>query len=108
MENNFSNEPLFGEENAQQAVEQHPNFIESNTAEIFYDDLLHKCIVPTFSDNTLTISHPEFVQVVGKAAEKIFEICERDYRMRLSYYGLINYLKREYDVTLVIVSQKQK
>lgn len=70
--NNFNNEPLFGEENVQPAVEQHPNFIESNTAEISYDDILHKCIVPTFSDNTLTISHPEFIQVVGKAAEKIF------------------------------------
>lgn len=74
MENNFNNEPLFGgEDNVQPMVEQHhPNFIESNTAEVSYDDLIRKCIVPTFSDNTLTISHPEFIRVVGSAAEKVF------------------------------------
>ena len=47
-------------------------------------------------------------KVINTTLSEIFEICERDYRKRLSYYGLINYLKREYDVTLVIVSQKQK
>lgn len=47
-------------------------------------------------------------KVINTTLSEIFEICEREYRKRLSYYGLINYLKREYDVTLVIVSQKQK
>lgn len=35
----------------------HPNFIESNTQEISLEELTEKNIIPTFSDNSLTISH---------------------------------------------------
>ena len=50
----------------------HPNFIESNTEQITLSEIAEKCIVPTFSDNTLTISHQDFCGAVYKAAENIF------------------------------------
>ena len=52
--------------------EPHPNFIESNTQAITLSELAEKSIVPTFSDNSLTISHQNFVMAVYKAAEEIF------------------------------------
>ncbi len=50
----------------------HPNFIESNTQAIEFTDLVTKCIIPTFNDNTLTISHQNFIYSVKMAAEKVF------------------------------------
>ena len=50
----------------------HPNFIESNTQEITLGEIADKCIVPTFSDNSLTISHQDFCMATYKAAENIF------------------------------------
>ena len=51
---------------------QHPNFIESNTEQITLSEIAEKCIVPTFSDNSLTISHQDFCGAVYKAAENVF------------------------------------
>ena len=53
-------------------LEQHPNFIESNTQAISLAEIADKCIVPTFSDNSLTISHQDFCMAAYKAAEKVF------------------------------------
>ena len=50
----------------------HPNFIESNTQAITLGEIADKCIVPTFSDNSLTISHQDFCMATYKAAEDIF------------------------------------
>lgn len=50
----------------------HPNFIESNTSGITLPELSSKCIVPTFSDNSLTISHQGFAETVLNAAEEVF------------------------------------
>ena len=52
--------------------EPHPNFIESNTQAITLGEIAEKCIVPTFSDNTLTISHQDFCMATYKAAESVF------------------------------------
>lgn len=52
--------------------ELHPNFIESNTQAITLGEIAEKCIVPTFSDNTLTISHQDFCMATYKAAESVF------------------------------------
>lgn len=52
--------------------EPHPNFIESNTQAITLEELSEKSIVPTFSDNSLTISHQDFMMSVYDAAEKVF------------------------------------
>jgi len=51
---------------------KHPNFIESNTQEISLGEIADKCIVPTFSDNSLTISHQDFCMATYKAAENVF------------------------------------
>ena len=50
----------------------HPTFIESNTAAISLEDLATKCIVPTFGDMSLTISHQNFMASVCKAATEVF------------------------------------
>lgn len=52
--------------------EQNPSFIESNTQTITLDELENNCIVPTFSDNTLTIPHQNFIKTVRSAAESVF------------------------------------
>ena len=54
------------------AEAEHPNFLESSTNAISLSDLATKCIVPTFSDSTLTISHQSAIASVYKAAEAIF------------------------------------
>lgn len=50
----------------------HPNFIESNTQAITLEELTTKNIIPTFSDNSLTISHQNFIGAVTKVAEQVF------------------------------------
>lgn len=50
----------------------HPNFIESNTQAITLEDLTTRNIIPTFGDNTLTISHQNFIGAVTKVAEQVF------------------------------------
>lgn len=52
--------------------DKHPNFIESNTRAITLEELKTKNIIPTFSDNTLTISHQNFIGAVTQAAEEVF------------------------------------
>ena len=64
---NFEDAPEAEAENA-----EHPNFIESNTEAISIDELVSRCIVPTFSDNTLTIAHQNAIAAVYKAAEEVF------------------------------------
>jgi len=54
------------------AEEPHPNFIESNTQAITLDELETKNIVPTFGDNSLTISHQNFTKTIVGAAASIF------------------------------------
>ena len=55
-----------------QDEEKHPNFIESNTQAITLKDLTEKNIIPTFSDNSLTISHQNFIGAVTKVANNVF------------------------------------
>jgi hypothetical protein len=50
----------------------HPNFIESNTSAITLEELSEKSIVPTFADNTLTVSHQSFIQSVIEAGQEVF------------------------------------
>ena len=51
---------------------RHPNFIESNTQEISLEELTERNIIPTFSDNSLTISHQNFISAVTKVASNVF------------------------------------
>lgn len=41
---------------SEEEQEEHPNFIESNTSGITLEELERNCIVPSFSDNQLTIA----------------------------------------------------
>ena len=50
----------------------HPHFIESNTLGITLEELKRTCIVPSFRDNTLTISHQNFADAVLGAAMDYF------------------------------------
>ena len=52
--------------------DNHPNFIESNTQAITLDELTNNNIIPTFCDNSLTISHQSFIGAVTQTAEKVF------------------------------------
>lgn len=51
---------------------EHPNFIESNTQAITLEELTNRNIIPTFSDNTLTISHQNFIGTTVRVAEQVF------------------------------------
>lgn len=51
---------------------RHSNFIESNTQEITLEELANRNIIPTFSDNSLTISHQNFIGAVTKVAGNVF------------------------------------
>lgn len=48
-------------------------FIEANTKEVTMEHLKGDCIVPVFSkDNEITISHPDFIETVWEAANRVF------------------------------------
>ena len=51
---------------------EHPNFIESNTSGITLEELERNCIVPSFGDNQLTISHQVFIHRIEEAARTYF------------------------------------
>lgn len=48
-------------------------FIEANTKEATIGHLKNECVVPVFSkDNEVTISHPNFIETIWEAANKVF------------------------------------
>lgn len=51
--------------------DNHPNFIESNTQAITLEELSNN-LIPTWADNSLTISHTNFIKAVRAAAEQVF------------------------------------
>ncbi len=53
-------------------LENHPNFIEGPSLEVSMEELTYKNIIPTFADNTMSISHQKFIETTRKAAEVIF------------------------------------
>jgi len=72
VEGRIVSDSLLNFEVAPEENAEHPNFIESNTEAITIDQLVSRCIVPTFSDNTLTIAHQNAIGAVYKAAEEVF------------------------------------
>ena len=50
---------------------EHPNFIESNTQGISFDELTEKNVIPTFADGTLTLSSGSIIKATMKAAEEV-------------------------------------
>ena len=57
---------------SEEEQKEHPNFIESNTSGITLEELERNCIVPSFGDNQLTISHQKFIHQVEDAARVYF------------------------------------
>lgn len=51
--------------------DNHPNFIESNTQAVTLEELSNN-LIPTWADNSLTISHTNFIKTVRAAAEQVF------------------------------------
>ena len=51
--------------------DNHPNFIESNTNAITLEELSNN-LIPTWADNSLTISHTNFIKTVRTAAVQVF------------------------------------
>ena len=69
-----------------------PHFIEGNSIQISLYDLKNRCVVPTWADNTLTISHQNFITAVQKAALDVFpseSIGEPEIRVSHAQYGRI-------------------
>ena len=62
------------ETDMEEEVNPHPNFIESNTSGITLEELENGCIVPSFGDNQLTISHQHFIHRVEDAARSCFPL----------------------------------
>ena len=48
------------------------NFLEANTNTITLEELAEQCVVPTWANQELTISHQDFIQTVHDAACNIF------------------------------------
>ena len=49
------------------------SFIEANTKEVTIEHLKNDCVVPVFSkDNEITISHPNFIEAIWEAANRVF------------------------------------
>lgn len=51
---------------------EHPNFIESNTQGISFEELTEKHVIPTFADGTLTLSHGSIINATMRAAEEVY------------------------------------
>ena len=55
-----------------EADAEHPNFIESNTHSISYDELTTKHVIPTFSEGSLSLSHGSIINATMRAAEEVY------------------------------------
>ena len=81
---------------------RHPNFIESNTQAITLEELTERNIIPTFSDNSLTISHQNFIGAVTKVAGNVFgELTPVELRVSHSIIGRVPsaLYKKAYELT---------
>ena len=70
--NRFIEDAVIVPEGNREEAENHPHFIEANTSGITLKELTEKNIIPTFGDNSLTISHQNFIGAVTQAAGEVF------------------------------------
>ena len=54
------------------SIKSNVNFLEANTSEISIEELTTQCVVPTWANQELTISHQEFIRTVFEAAQTMF------------------------------------
>ena len=57
---------------AEEQSEQHPNFIESNTQGITFEELTEKNVIPTFAEGTLTLSSGSIIKATMRAAKEVY------------------------------------
>jgi len=55
-----------------ESEQEHPNFIESNTQGISFEELTEKNVIPTFADGTLTLSSGSIIKATMRAAEEVY------------------------------------
>ena len=60
-------------EQAHHATMSGVNFLEANTSAITIEELTSKCVVPTWANQELTISHQDFIKTVHEAAQTMFQ-----------------------------------
>ena len=70
--NRFIEDAVIVPEGNREEAKNHPHFIEANTSGITLKELTEKNIIPTFGDNSLTISHQNFIGAVTQAAGEVF------------------------------------
>lgn len=54
------------------SVKSNVHFLEANTSEISIEELTTQCVVPTWANQELTISHQDFIHTVCEAAQTMF------------------------------------
>lgn len=75
----------FEEVSEQPSIKACVNFLEANTSEISIEELTTQCVVPTWANQELTISHQDFIHTVHEAAHTMFSgetICDLQYVCR--------------------------
>ena len=63
---------LFITRTAEEAEISSVNFLEANTNSISLEELTEQCVVPTWANQELTISHQDFINTVHDAALNVF------------------------------------
>lgn len=57
----------------QPAIKPNVSFLDANTNEITLDELKTQCVVPTWANQELTISHQDFIEAVHDAAQSFYQ-----------------------------------
>jgi len=57
----------------QPATKSYVSFLEANTNQITLDELKTQCVVPTWANQDLTISHQDFIEAVHDAAQSFYQ-----------------------------------
>ena len=55
------------------AIKSNVSFLEANTNQITLDELRNQCVVPTWANQELTISHQDFIEAVHDAAQSFYQ-----------------------------------
>ena len=63
----------FEEVREEPAIKSSVNFLEANTSAISIEELTAQCVVPTWANQELTISHQDFIKTVHEAACTMFK-----------------------------------
>jgi len=54
-------------------TKSHVSFLDANTSSISLDELKTQCVVPTWANQELTISHQDFIEAVHDAAKTFYQ-----------------------------------